>query len=156
MLYGNVYKEGQNFLHPTLKKALDFLKNTDFSTMEPQKIAIDGDNMYATIMDIVTEPRENKRVESHAKYIDIQFSPNGGEIIGTTMFKPEYEITEDLLEEKDNLFYKEVKNENFLLMNKGNYVILFPSDLHRPGCAVDAPKPIRKVVIKVAVDLLQS
>lgn len=156
MLYGNIYKEGQNYLHPTLKKALDFLKNTDFSTMEPQKIVIDGDNMYATVMDIVTEPREKRRIESHSKYIDIQFSPSGGEIIGTTLYKPEYEIEEDQLETNDNLFYKEVKNENFLLMNKGNYAIIFPSDLHRPGCCVDVPKPIRKVVVKVSVDLLEN
>jgi len=43
-----------------------------------------------------------------------------------------------------------------LYMTPGSFAILLPNDVHRPCCAVDQPMPIRKVVVKVRVALLNG
>lgn len=156
MIYGNIYTQGQEFLHPALKKAVDFLKDTDFANLEPQKFILEGDDMFATLMEITTDDKTNKKAEAHKKYIDIQFSVTGDEVIGTTLDTGNYEVLENKLEEKDVIFYKNIENENFLLMNKGDFAIFFPSDIHRPGCSVNSPKSSKKVVVKIATNLLNS
>ena len=55
-------------------------------------------------------------------------------------------------EEGDIYFYDDVGDESFLIATKGCYNIFFPNDIHRPGCMVDHPGKVRKVVVKVSMD----
>jgi biofilm protein TabA len=45
-------------------------------------------------------------------------------------------------------------NETRLVLTPGMFAIFFPGELHKPCRALNAPMPIRKVVIKIAVDLI--
>ncbi len=156
MLFGNIYTESFEHLHPVLKKACEFLKNTDFSNMEPQKIEIDGTDMFAMIIDTKSNYLENRRVEAHVNYIDIQFSVFGNEIIGSGVMGDGLTILEDKLEEKDAIFYDKCINEELLVMEKGSFGIFFPSDLHRPCCCTNnTPTEIKKVVVKIKYDLMK-
>jgi biofilm protein TabA len=65
-------------------------------------------------------------------------------------------VAEDLLEERDLIFYKDVKNETFINMNEGDFCVFFPDDVHRPGCERGGSSEIRKIVYKINVDLLQK
>ncbi len=156
MIFGNVQTEGYEHLHPVLQKAIKFLKETDFENLEPQKFEIDGDNMFATLMETKSDYHENRRMEAHVKYIDIQFSVSGKEIIGTGVLSDAQKVTEDNLEAKDVIFYDGAANEELLVMEKGSYAILFPIDLHRPNCCTDnTPTAIKKVVVKIKHELLK-
>jgi len=66
------------------------------------------------------------------------------------------EVDEDLLAERDLLFYKGVRNESWVTMLPGSFAIFLPSDVHRPGCMLDTPANIRKVVVKVRHALLEG
>lgn len=156
MIFGNIYSECEQHLHPALQKAINFLKETDFNNIKAQKIIIDGDNMYASIMDAKTDYKQNRRPEAHNKYIDIQFSISGGEIMGYGLYDEKLKVTENKLDEKDVIFYDGAINERFATMESGSYMILFPSDVHRPNCCVnETPQAIRKVVVKVKYELLK-
>ncbi len=156
MLFGNVNTESFEHLHPVLKKACEFLKNTNFESMEPQKIEIDGDNMFAILSEPSSDFYKNRRVEAHNKYIDIQFSVSGNEIIGSGVKNDSLKAIEDKLEEKDVIFYDNAINEELLVMEKGSFAIFFPSDLHRPNCCTDEnPTQIKKVVVKIKYELLK-
>ncbi len=156
MIFGNVHTEGFEHLHPVLQKAIKFLKETDFESLEPQKFEIDGDNMFATLMHAKSDYHDNRRVEAHVKYIDIQFSISGNEIIGTGVLDDTIKVTEENLEAKDIIFYDGAANEELLVMKKGSYAILFPVDLHRPNCCTDnTPADIKKVVVKIKHELLK-
>jgi biofilm protein TabA len=61
---------------------------------------------------------------------------------------------EDLLAEQDLLFFKSVQNEMDLILTQGMYVILFPQDIHRPGCLYGEGGRVKKVVVKISKDLL--
>ena len=63
-------------------------------------------------------------------------------------------VLEDLVEARDLLFYTGMENESTLTMTPGSFAVFLPSDVHRPGVALDEPKKVRKVVVKVRVSLL--
>jgi YhcH/YjgK/YiaL family protein len=143
---------------PTLPKALfkglDYMKNTDFSKMEIGKYEIDGSAMYALVLEYQTQPKEAKKAEAHVKYIDVQFVYNGSEIIGYAPADPAAEVLENLVDKKDMITYKTVPNETSVILTTGMYVVLFPREIHRPQCNYKGETKVRKVVLKVAKELL--
>jgi len=52
------------------------------------------------------------------------------------------------------LLYTGVDNKSMLTMTPGSFAVFMPTDVHRPGCVVDQPQAIRKVVVKVRASLL--
>jgi biofilm protein TabA len=142
-------------LPKALLKALDYLKNTDFSKMETGKYEIDGTAMYALVQEYLTQPKEAKKAEAHVKYIDIQYVYNGSEIIGYAPADPAAEVLENLVDKKDMITYKTVPDETSVILAEGMYAILFPGEIHRPQCNYKGETKVRKVVVKVARDLLK-
>ncbi|WP_298704753.1 YhcH/YjgK/YiaL family protein [uncultured Veillonella sp.] len=141
---------------PALVKVLDWLKHTDLLALPAGRQIIEGEAIYANVDDVKTRQYEDTKPESHKRYIDIQFMVQGAEKIGFTPNvgpMPPSEVYED----RDLYFYNpSLADAGIILAKPGNYSIFFPDDLHRPLIAVDnTPQPIRKVVVKVSVDLLK-
>jgi biofilm protein TabA len=61
---------------------------------------------------------------------------------------------ENLLDQKDALFFKTIKDEIDLILTPGMYAVFFPTDVHRPGCVYKTTASVRKVVVKVSVESL--
>jgi YhcH/YjgK/YiaL family protein len=61
---------------------------------------------------------------------------------------------ENLLDQKDALFFKTMKDEIDLILTPGMYAVFFPTDVHRPGCIHRTAALVRKVVVKIAVGSL--
>ena len=66
---GNKY----NYTEEKIEQALTFLRTTDFTGMEPGKVAIDGDRIFAEIQEYTTKDPKDCRFETHRKYYDIQY-----------------------------------------------------------------------------------
>ena len=86
--------------------------------------------------------------EAHRRYIDVQYVHVGGEHLGhahlSTLVAGEYDADRDLV--------PATGSGSLVALAAGSFAILWPQDAHRPGVAVDAPRHVRKVVLKVAVD----
>lgn len=136
-----------------IQRAIDYLKSNDFVAMEPGVYEIEGKKMYAQVFDADTEAAELKRPEVHEKYLDVQFLASGKEKLGFTPDTGNYEVDERF-DERDLIFYKSVENEGFITATPGCFCVFFPSDVHRPAVAADEPMKVRKVVVKVSLDLL--
>ena len=78
----------------------------------------------------------------------------GTEVIGFGLPDSDNEIEEDLLAEKDCVFFKDVKDETDLVLTSGMYAIFFPDEIHRPNCQYGVSNKLRKVVVKVSAELL--
>lgn len=154
MIYSSIYSNEDIALYPkAIKEAIEYLKSKDFLTMEPGTYVIDGENMYALVMDLETKPAKEKRPETHQDYLDVQFLVTGKERLG---FKADVN-NDPIVEaktEQDIYFYDEIENEGYVISTPGNYCVFFPNDIHRPGCMVDEPIVVRKVVIKIHKKLL--
>lgn len=154
MIFSSIYAKDDFGKYPkAIQTALEYLKSHDFTTMETGVYQIQGNEIYAQVMDAQTGAVSEKRPEVHEKFVDVQFLASGRERLGFTPDTGSYEVDERI-EEKDLIFYKAVEQEGFVEAVPGCYSIFFPADVHRPAVAADEPMTIRKVVVKVSVALL--
>ena len=75
MIFGDFqnFEQEKNALSVVLQTGLLFLKNTDVVNLSLGRHDIDGDHIFALVSEYEVEPKENRRPESHEKYIDIQY-----------------------------------------------------------------------------------
>ena len=64
-----------------LDTAIDFLVKTDLSALPLGRTEIDGDNVFANVMEAQAKPVEELHFEIHKKYMDIQIDIEGTELI---------------------------------------------------------------------------
>lgn len=156
MIFGNIRHAEAMFawLPAPLRTALRYLKSTDIGALPPGRYELEGDDIYVQVNQMTTKALADARPEIHREYIDVQFLCRGRERIGVADDTGRNEVSEDRLADRDVLFYRAAENETMLEMAPGNFAILFPSDVHRPGCQADGAEEIRKAIVKVRVSLL--
>ena len=131
-----------------LYTALEFMAKTDFTQIPIGKYELDGDNIYYMVQQYDTNP-DKTVAEAHKKYIDIQYIVKGEEIIAVAPIQTEKKLV-DAKEEKD-VWHYECETQPVVLKD-GDFMVLYPSDLHLPGKAVNEPSEVLKVVIKVKAE----
>ncbi len=138
-----LYEEiGSNF-----KKAVEFIKKTDLKSLENGKVEIDGDKVFAKVMDSkLVEPFYNNW-EGHKKYADIQIIIDGGERI-LYAYNDNCKVSKEYDEEKDCIFYESDLNVE-LNLKENDFVIFLPDDLHMPNIPHPKYKYSKKIVVKV-------
>ena len=157
MIFGNIRDyESFAWLPEPLKIAVNHLRNTDFAALEPQNYELQGRDIYVQVFDMNTKPVAETQPEVHVQYLDVHFSVEGKEKIGFAGETGDNEVAKDLLAERDLMFNTETRNESWVEMTPGSFAVFLPNDVHRPGCALESPAAIRKVVMKVRVSLLQG
>ena len=150
MIFENIKHASTYYsLNERLTKALQYLAQTDFTSMEPGKYEIEGENIFALVQTYNTKPFSSGKWEAHKKYIDVQYIVSGKEKMGFTE-TTKVIIMEEYNEEKDCAIYK--GEGNFLIAEEGHFAIFFPSDVHMPGMAINIPKEVKKVVVKVKTE----
>jgi len=156
VIYGNVKDLESSFawLPQPLKTAVEHLKTTDFSALPAGNYALQGDDIRVQVIDMLTRPAAEAYPEVHRQFIDVQYLVQGSEKIGVAADTGNNQVFSDKLAERDLLLYTGVDNESILTMTPGSFAVFMPTDVHRPGCVVDQPQAIRKVVVKVRASLL--
>jgi YhcH/YjgK/YiaL family protein len=146
---GLLRKHGGSFqLADRLMVGLKFLQEGNVLELLPSRIELDGERVFAMIQHYDTKPKAQGVWEAHRKYIDIQYMAEGQELMGYANLN--HLQAGDYNDEKDFLLLK--GEGSYVLMLPGTFVILGPQDAHIPQVAVDLPQPVKKVVVKVAVD----
>ncbi|MWV43886.1 DUF386 family protein [Paenibacillus sp. HJL G12] len=135
-------------VHPVLRKAVDFLQDTDFGLLEEGKYSIWGQDMFAIISRIQTKPASMQSAEKHECFLDIHYVIEGEELIGWQLQNEQTAPSESNPEE-DYSLYTELEQESMIRLTQGMYTVLLPEDIHRPGLTETEPSEVRKVVIKI-------
>jgi YhcH/YjgK/YiaL family protein len=134
-------------IHPRFEKAIEYLTSTDFEKCSPGKYEIDGEHMYAMVVNEEAVPMlvSTAEFECHNTYIDIQYVLGGLETVGyksrLTCVEPRGEYDA----KKDVLFYEDAP-DFFFKLQPGQFGIYFPDDVHAP---MIGEGKIRKVVMKI-------
>ena len=132
-------------LGPRFERALRYLAETDLVGTAPERYDLEDDDLFALVQEYQSKPRAEGFWEAHRQYADVQFVVSGTEQIGyapiAALEAGEYD------EDKD--FLKLDGQGAFVEMGPGFFMILFPQDGHMPGLAIEAPAPVKKVVVKV-------
>lgn len=149
MIYGNKHHTRQYLgLSPRLDSALHFLMTHDLVTMEPGRYSIDGEDVWVRISDITTKPESKALYEAHDQFIDIQMVIHGNEVIRCA-FRRDMEGLLEAHPDRDVSFYKGTGLP--FTLTDGDYLILFPDDVHAPALTAGPPAAVRKALFKVRV-----
>lgn len=134
-------------LHPRFKAAFDFLTTQPLENLSLGKHTIDGDNIFAIVVNEEAVPmlESTSQFECHNQYIDIQYVFGGVETIGYKQRSTCVEPRGEYNAEKDVLFFEDAP-DFFFKLYPGQFGIYFPDDVHAP---MIGEGKIRKVVIKV-------
>jgi YhcH/YjgK/YiaL family protein len=134
-------------LHPLFEKAFAYITTQDLEKTEPGKYEVDGNDLNAIFSNKkgMTTEESTAKFECHNAHIDIQLCINGTETYG---WKPRENCQKPKGEynpEKDVLFFDD-KPDMFFQLTNGQFVILFPEDVHAPMIGDES---IQKLVMKV-------
>jgi YhcH/YjgK/YiaL family protein len=136
-------------LHPLFKKAFEYIRSQDFTSLEVGKYEI-ADGLLAIVSnkEAMTQEESVLKFECHNKNIDIQLCIKGNESIG---WKPRADCKSqkgEYNQEKDVLFFNDSPDMYFQLKDE-QFAIFFPEDVHAPMIGEGL---IKKMVIKVRID----
>jgi YhcH/YjgK/YiaL family protein len=137
-------------LNAGFSKAFEIFKDKSLTEKDDGKYSLDGEKIYYTIQRYKTKLLSEGKLETHRKYIDIQFLLSGVEILGYAPLKG-LAIAEEYNPEKDIAFFETPKEITKVKLEPGLFCILFPHDAHLPGCYFAEPSEVRKVVIKIGI-----
>lgn len=130
-----------------LKKGFEWLKKQDLENMECKKYIID-ENLYANVQEYYT--KDDAKYEAHKNYLDIQYMIKGQESIGVTNLD-NCTVCVDYDEEKDIEFLDCNVEEEYVSLEEGQFVILYPQDAHKPSIDYKGKQFVKKVVVKVKI-----
>ena len=149
MLYDSLkHIEFYKGIHPGVYRALEILRDTDFSQLEDKRYEVDGDNLFFFLQSYETKP-DNDTPEAHRKYIDIQFLVSGREKMGVA---PLEDMSEEVEARPDGDIWFYRGPMDYITLTAGDrFAVLWPGDAHAPSIALDSPAPCRKCVVKVKV-----
>ncbi|MCI8663103.1 MAG: DUF386 domain-containing protein [Hungatella sp.] len=149
MIYGKLedlqYYKGLKEVYSQLTE-LSKVKAEDIGP-EPKKVAVDGDVNYFTLFEAETKHLVPPRLEVHHRAADIHCVFEGVEAI----WYGDYEGTEpdgEYIVERDVAFLKGVK-ENVCYVGPGEFLIVFPEEIHSPLNASHGCEKIKKAVGKI-------
>jgi YhcH/YjgK/YiaL family protein len=152
MIFSSIYANDDLKKYPeAIQRAITYVATTDFDALADGVYEIDGKNLYASVQEYDSKAPEKAKNEGHRNYIDIQVVVSGAEIIEVE------DISDAILnspynDEKDVEFYAPSPDACRLNLMAGDFAILFPHDVHRPGMAVEESEPVKKIVVKVKAD----
>lgn len=135
-------------LHPGFKPAFEYLKAQNLETLTDGRYEIDGDRLFMLVQRGPGKGKDKTKFESHQRYIDIQCTISGTDIIG---WKNVGQCAGEGLgynAEKDIEFYAS-QTEAWVPVPTGTFGIYFPEDVHAPKAAEGE---LFKIILKVKVD----
>ena len=131
-------------LNPLFQDIVDFLKTNDLNKLEEGKHFIKEKDLFVNIQVAKGKTKEEAKLETHRRMIDIQIPLSGEETFG---FTPLCELPElEYNEEKDIIKY-DGPADTYVTCKPGEMAIFFPQDGHAP-CISNEPS-IRKAIFKV-------
>jgi biofilm protein TabA len=148
ILDGLTNEEQLRKLHPGFGAAFQFLQGTNLNQLPEGRQEIDGPRLYALVVRGQGRGQKGAKLEVHRRYIDIQYSLTGHDVIGWKQLSACRNPVEDYNEIKDIQFFLD-PSDSWVTVPQGSFGIFYPEDAHAP---MASEGPIHKVVVKVAVD----
>ena len=136
-------------INEKVDQAIAYIKNTNFENLVKNTYKVDGEELFFNLLEYETKDAEDRFWESHKKYIDLHYILEGTEFIGYEQFermniKEEYNTADDYYLLEGSLHSK-------VRLQKGDFMICFPNDVHMTAIKVDESEKVRKIVFKVKI-----
>lgn len=134
-------------LHPGFPAALAFLRRPDLADLPAGRHVVEGEQIYAIVERRDAVGRERAVLEVHRRYIDLQYTVSGDEVMGWRTLAECRQPRGGFEEARDVGFY-EGGPLVWVPVPPGHLAVFFPEDAHAP---LAGGGPLHKVIMKVAV-----
>ena len=124
-------------LHPKLKLLFDYVKTHNLLQMPAGRVEIDGDNVFVNIDDSLMQPAQERPLEVHRRYMDVQFPLSCAEQFGwkpLSALASEPSVPYDA--QRDIAFYQEGA-QAYVTARPGQFTFSFLKMRMRPSWAKD-------------------
>ena len=135
-----------------IEKALRFLQETDLQTLANGKITIIDEQLFAIVQEYETKDPQFEKLESHKKYIDVQYIVKGSEKMGHALLRTQ--TPSRIYQPEDDYMLFDESPDFFSVVQEGMFTIFYPTDLHMPCIQYFEASPVKKIVVKVSTDLV--
>lgn len=135
-------------LNIDLNAIVEFINRVESENLENGRYELDGDKLFALVQSYETKDSDECRLESHKKYIDIQYVQEGTEVMYWSLVDG-LKVTEDLSQISDVIFYEDDKNATELVVNEKSFALFFTHDAHKPGVKFNTKSNVKKIVFKI-------
>lgn len=135
-------------MHAGFARAFEYLATTDLTALAPGRHDIDGDRMYVSIDHKDGRGEDGARLEAHRRYIDIQYTIEGDELIGWMPLARCSTPDCGFDETKDVGFFAD-RPTTWVSVPPGSFTIFFPHDAHAPLAGHGL---LQKAIVKIAVE----
>jgi len=150
MIFDKLQNAGKYYSYsPRVKLALEYLeKNAEALIKMPAgRVDIDGDNIYALVLDRPCNPDYDAYWEGHRLYLDIHYVADGEEWFGWSHIS---NMTETEYVDKVPGEHAKYKGEGvYFLMHKGDFCLTDLEDIHAPSTYRPNSPFLRKICVKV-------
>lgn len=118
-------------LHPLFKEFFDYIAAHDMTAAEAGRITLLGEDLYINVAEPMLEPREQRPMEVHRSYIDIQVPLLQSETFGWSALNTLGKSDEPFDTANDFALYSRPAS-NYFTVEPGQFVVFFPEDAHAP------------------------
>jgi biofilm protein TabA len=135
-------------MHPAFARAFEFLTATDLAALAPGRHDIDGDRMFVLIDHKDGRGEDGARLEAHRRYIDIQYTIDGDELIG---WRPlaKCAAPDGAFDGTQDIGFFADRPATWVSVPAGSFTIFFPHDAHAPLAGRGL---LKKAIVKIAAD----
>ncbi|MBM7566621.1 YhcH/YjgK/YiaL family protein [Paenibacillus sacheonensis] len=156
MIYSdmNNWEQEKDTFPAGVRRAIERLQGMDLDALPAGRHEFGEEGMYLLVNEPDTRPWNEVQPETHLLHTDIQLLLSGREQMRVAKVSEEQIIVDNRYDTQDIAFYGEVRNENAVNLVPGDFLVLFPTDIHRPNCSVEEDMRIRKAVVKIHRDAL--
>ncbi|HDL3245143.1 TPA: YhcH/YjgK/YiaL family protein [Mannheimia haemolytica] len=140
-------------LPPVFTRLCKKLKSLDLVNLELGWQELEN-GIRMNVMSFETTPAEGKKAELHRKFIDIQLLIDGEEMIEYGLSQPDLSKYDEYRDEDDYQLTAEIDDKNNLILKPNMFAIFLPYEPHKPGNSVNGNKTLKKLVVKVPVELI--
>lgn len=140
-------------LHPRFAKAFGFLQSrglADFAALPPGRIVVDGEDVFVNVDDAALAAWDpGAALEVHRRYIDIHVPVSGEEVFGYTCDEANVEASAGDFDVGRDCGFLRSPAMARVAVKPGEFVVFYPRVAHLPCRTDGAPRPHRKLVVKV-------
>lgn len=133
---------------PHLADIMVFIENTNVMELSEGDHPIKGEDLYVKVLNYAPKQAEENNFETHDFYTDVQILIEGVELMQTAPLNCLNEKPECKMEGDFNFFSADMYISD-IVVRKGQFVVFFPQEAHRPGCLYqDLDIRVKKMVFK--------
>ena len=142
MIYDSLkHLDAYKGIYPQITRALEIIRDTDFSQLEDGTYEVDGFN-FRYMLQSYTVENHNDTPESHKNFIDIQYMISGTEVMGVGQLDT---MTEEVEAKPQNDIWFHRGPMDYITVSQGMFAVFFPNDAHAPCISpASGPNPVRK------------